>query len=42
MLELLNFIAKDTETSMVYVGYDLGAIAQGVIELLLCIQEKSF
>ena len=28
VLELLNFIAKDTETSMVYVSHDLGAIAQ--------------
>ena len=28
VLELLNFIAKDTGTSMVYVSHDLGAIAQ--------------
>ena len=28
VLELLNFIAKDTDTSMVYVSHDLGAIAQ--------------
>ena len=28
VLELLKFIAKDTETSMVYVSHDLGAIAQ--------------
>ena len=28
VLELLNEIAKDTETSMVYVSHDLGAIAQ--------------
>ena len=28
VLELLNLIAKDTGTSMVYVSHDLGAIAQ--------------
>ena len=28
VLELLNFIAKETGTSMVYVSHDLGAIAQ--------------
>ena len=28
VLELLNEIAKDTDTSMVYVSHDLGAIAQ--------------
>ena len=28
VLELLNEIAKDTNTSMVYVSHDLGAIAQ--------------